>query len=162
MCIEPALSENQLEIIEVLAEEIWNEHFTPIIGQAQVDYMLAKFQSKEAIGEQIKQGYSYFLIKSNNEHVGYFGVKPEAASLLLSKFYIVSADRGKGLGRRALNYIEQLAIESGAGNISLTVNRYNSGTIEAYKKLGFKITESIVQDIGNGFVMDDYRMEKNL
>lgn len=162
MCIEPVISGDQVDIIVVLAEEIWNEHFTPIIGKAQVDYMLAKFQSKKTIGEQIKQGYSYFLIKSNIKYVGYFGVKPEAASLLLSKFYIVSADRGKGLGRKALNYIEQLVIESGAGKISLTVNRYNSDTIEAYKKLGFKITESIVQDIGNGFVMDDYRMEKDV
>jgi GNAT superfamily N-acetyltransferase len=161
MCIEAVISGDQVDIIVMLAEEIWNEHFTPIIGKAQVDYMLAKFQSREAIGEQIKQGYSYFLIKSNNEYVGYFGVKPEAASLLLSKFYIVSADRGKGLGRKALNYIERLVIESGAGKISLTVNKYNSDTIEAYKKLGFKITESIVQDIGNGFVMDDYRMEKD-
>lgn len=160
MCIEPAIRKDQIEIIAVLAEEIWDEHFTPIIGKAQVDYMLAKFQSKKAIGEQIKEGYSYFLIKSNNHYVGYFGVRPEAASLLLSKFYIVSAERGKGLGRKALRFIEQLVIQSGASKISLTVNKYNSDTIEAYKKLGFQITESIVQDIGHGFVMDDYKMDK--
>lgn len=59
-----------------------------------------------------------------------------------------------------MTFIESLAIEKELAMITLTVNRYNLDTIAAYKKLGFQITESMVQDIGNGFVMDDYRMEK--
>jgi hypothetical protein len=31
-----------------------------------------------------------------------------------------------------------------------------------YKKLGFGIVEGIVTDIGNGFVMDDYKMRLDL
>ena len=33
--------------------------------------MLEKFQSKKAVSEQIKQGSSYFLIKNNDEFIGY-------------------------------------------------------------------------------------------
>jgi len=160
MCIESATDKRQIEIVAALAEEIWREHFTSIIGKAQVDYMLETFQSEQAICEQLRNGFLYYLIKSNDSDVGYFGVLPTGDDLLLSKFYIRSAERGKGLGRKVLIFIESLAAEKGATRITLTVNKYNLRTIETYKKLGFEITESLIQDIGNGFVMDDYRMEK--
>lgn len=160
MCIESATDKEQLEIVATLAEEIWREHFTSIIGKSQVDYMLEKLQSEQAICEQVRNGFLYYLIKSNNSDVGYFGVLPTGDDLLLSKFYIRSAERGNGLGRKVLMFIESLAAEKGAIRISLTVNKYNLQTIEIYKKLGFEITESLIQDIGDGFVMDDYRMEK--
>jgi hypothetical protein len=38
----------------------------------------------------------------------------------------------------------------------------NRGAINAYKRWGFRITDEVVADIGEGFVMDDYRMEKLL
>lgn len=34
--------------------------------------------------------------------------------------------------------------------------------IAAYRKYGFTVREEVVQDIGGGFVMDDYIMEKPL
>ena len=162
MLIEIVSGENQIETIVGLAYKIWNEHFIPIIGKAQVDYMLDKFQSKKVITEQIEKGYLYFLIKNNNAHIGYIGVLPEEGQLFLSKLYITSAERGKGHGRKAIEFLEQLAIEKGLSKISLTVNRNNSATIKMYKKLGFKNRGSIVQDIGNNFVMDDYKMEKDV
>lgn len=162
MLIEIVSGENQIETIEGLACEIWNEHFIPIIGKAQVDYMLEKFQSKKVITAQIENGFLYFLIKNNNEPIGYIGVLPKENQLFLSKLYITSAERGKGYGRKAIEFLVNLAIEKGLNKISLTVNRNNSATIKTYKKLGFEICGSIVQDIGNNFVMDDYKMEKDI
>lgn len=95
MCVESATDKEQIAVVAVLAEEIWREHFTSIIGKAQVDYMLEKFQSEQAICEQVKKGFLYYLIKTNNCHVGYFGVLPTDESLLLSKFYIRSSERGR-------------------------------------------------------------------
>ena len=160
--MEIVSDENQIEIIVGLAYKIWNEHFTPIIGKAQVDYMLEKFQSKKVITEQIENGFLYFLIKNNKNPVGYIGVLPEEKQLFLSKLYITLAERGKGHGRKAIEFLEELAIEKNLSKISLTVNRNNSATIKAYKKLGFENRGSIVQDIGENFVMDDYKMEKDV
>jgi len=42
-----------------LAREIWTDHYVPIIGQAQVDYMLDTFQREEAIAAQLAGGYEY-------------------------------------------------------------------------------------------------------
>ena len=162
MLIEKVTDNNQIEIIAGLAYEIWNEHFTPIIGKAQVDYMLEKFQSKKAITEQIKNGFLYFLIKNNRDHIGYLGVLPKEKQLFLSKLYITSAERGKGHGRKTIEFLEKLAIEKDLSKISLTVNKNNSATIKTYKKLGFENGGSIVQDIGKNFVMDDYIMEKDV
>lgn len=160
--IEEACNDIQINVIVGLAREIWDEYFTAIIGKAQVDYMLDKFQSKKAITEQLEEGYSYFLIKANNEAIGYIGVLPKEKNIFLSKFYITSVERDKGYGREAIKFLEKLAIIKGANRISLTVNKNNSATIETYKKLGFEVRGHIIQDIGNGFVMDDYEMQKDL
>jgi RimJ/RimL family protein N-acetyltransferase len=160
--IKPVFEVNDIKIIETLADIIWNEYFTPIIGKAQVDYMLDKFQSEESITEQIKQGFLYFLIQSDNKFIGYLGVLPKGDELLLSKLYILSSGRQKGYGKEALNFIKHLALQKKLNKITLTVNKYNTDTIRIYEKSGFKTINSIVKNIGNGFVMDDYIMEKKI
>ncbi len=63
MTIIEASTENHMDIIESLAREIWTEHYIPIIGEQQVGYMLARYQSKQAVKEQIASGVLYFLIE---------------------------------------------------------------------------------------------------
>ncbi len=156
------MTEHQIELVESLAKEIWPEHYIPIIGKAQVDYMLERFQSKPAVLQQMKRGTLYFLIQENNEWIGYMAVHPRGHELFLSKIYVKSSRRGKGYGRKAVQFAEALAKERGLSKIVLTVNKNNVNSIKAYEKFGFKKTASLIQDIGNGFVMDDYKMEKSV
>ncbi len=153
-------TECQREMIESLAREIWTEHYTPIIGREQVEYMLEKFQSQEAIAQQIRAGMIYFLIRSGEEFIGYIAVQPKGDELFLSKIYVASERRGRGHGKKAIQFVESLAKERKLGKIVLTVNKNNSKSIRAYEKMGFTIANALIQDIGNGFVMDDYKMEK--
>jgi diamine N-acetyltransferase len=153
-------TEYQIEIVEALAREIWTEHYIPIIGKEQVDYMLARFQSRRAIGEQIRTGVAYFLIKEDDAHIGYMAVQPKGRELFLSKIYVKSSRRGLGYGRKAVQFAEKVAKDLGLNKIVLTVNKNNVNSIRAYEKIGFKNAGPVVQDIGNGFVMDDYKMEK--
>jgi RimJ/RimL family protein N-acetyltransferase len=154
------LTEEQIEIVESLATEIWTEHYVPIIGKEQVDYMLDRFQSKQSISDQIRSGFLYFLIKEDNQFIGYIGVQLKGDELFLSKIYMKSSERGKGLGKKAVQFIEKLAKEKGLRKIALTVNKNNRVAIKAYEKLGFKNLGSVIQEIGSGFIMDDYKMEK--
>jgi diamine N-acetyltransferase len=154
------LTESQLEIVDALAYEIWHEHYEPILGKPQVDYMVEKFQSKAAMKEQIKKGYIYYLIEEESRNIGYIGIQPKEDELFLSKLYIKSTERSKGHGKKAVLFLEGLAREKKLNKISLTVNKGNVKSIAAYEKIGFKNLGSIVMDIGNGFVMDDYKMEK--
>ena len=73
----PVSTQGEIEIVERLADEIWREHYTAIIGEAQVNYMLEKFQSVDAIRSQVDEGYEYFIIRFNDEAVGYISVKQE-------------------------------------------------------------------------------------
>ncbi len=155
-------SEDHIQKVESLAKEIWTEHYTPIIGKAQVDYMLDRFQSQQAISEQIRSGFLYFLMKSGDENIGYIGVQPRGNELFLSKIYIKSSQRSRGYGKRAIHFAERFAREKRLRKISLTVNKNNRDSIKAYEKIGFKNVGSLIQEIGNGFIMDDYRMEKSV
>ena len=147
-----------------LAAGIWHEYFPPIIGQQQVDYMVERFQSEPALTAQIADGYRYFFIRRDDRDIGYAGLvyDDNDRSLQISKLYLSVDARGGGNGRAALGLVADFARGLGAGSLWLTVNKHNDGAIGFYEKMGFEKTESLVMDIGGGFVMDDYRMEKNL
>lgn len=160
--IEPAKTKKTYKIIAGLAELIWTEHYTPIIGEQQVAYMLEKFQSAIAIEDQVANGVLYYLISFQDKPVGYFSVSREEDFLFLSKLYVLRSARAKGLGRAAISYMEDLAKDFDLQRIRLTVNKFNTNSIKAYEKMEFLNVDAIVQDIGNGFVMDDYVLEKIL
>lgn len=143
-----------------LASEIWHEYWVEILTPEQIDYMVENFQSEKAISNQIKnENYVYFFINVDNENAGYIGLSKKQDHLFLSKLYIKKEFRHKGLGTKAFDFIKNFAKENNYTNIILTVNKYNTNTINAYKKWQFKEIDSVVTDIGNGFVMDDYIME---
>lgn len=148
--------------VERLADEIWREHYTSIIGKEQVDYMLDKFQSSGAISDQIRDGARYYLILHQGQASAYFSFYLKPDTLFLSKVYVRRSLRGKGLGRLALEFIENMARKHSLNNISLTVNKNNKNSLAAYIKLGFEVASEVVIDIGQGFVMDDYKMVKKL
>lgn len=71
--LTPVHTDKQIQEISNLASVIWHEHFTPIIGIQQVEYMLEKFQSFHALKEQMETGYEYFQIFDNTEFAGTAG-----------------------------------------------------------------------------------------
>ncbi len=154
-------SPEQIAAVAALARETWTEHYVPIIGPAQVAYMLDKFQSPEAIARQIAaEGYEYYLARD----AGYLALVPDPAkkSLFLSKIYVRAERRGTGLGREMAAFAEARCAALGGGELWLTVNRNNAGSIAFYERRGFRKTGTLVTDIGGGFVMDDWRMAKNV
>ena len=149
----------QVAAVARLAREIWTEHYVPIIGPAQVEYMLEKFQSEAAIARQISgEGYEYYLLPD----AGYLALVPDRGnkSVLLSKIYVKSAQRGTGLGKVLVEFAVARCMELGCRELWLTVNRNNAGSIAFYERMGFRKTNELVTDIGNGFVMDDWRMAR--
>ena len=75
--------------------------------------------------------------------------------------YVLPETQGKGIGRQMMDCIAQIALSNQNQTLHLTVNKKNKAT-DFYLKYGFEITEEVVFDIGNGYVMDDYIMEKKL
>ena len=135
----------------------------PLIGEPQVDYMVSKYQSSGAMAQQLREGYEYFTTERDGRVIGYCAVQsqPAEGSLFLSKLYLLRDARGAGTGRVCMEFIEQLARRRGLKLLWLTVNKGNPA-VKAYERLGFRIAADLVMDIGGGYVMDDFRMEKPL
>ncbi len=161
---EHVSSEEHIAEVARLARDIWNDHYVPIIGQEQVDYMLEKFQSKDAISEQISNSHEYYLVREDGAALGYFAVVPQPNQdrMMLSKIYLQRSARGRGLGQKMLRFVENLCRERNISSIRLRVNKDNADSIEWYRRQGFEKIAAPVKDIGEGFVMDDYKMEKNV
>ena len=159
----PVKDAEDIDIVVDIANAIWHQHYTPIIGQEQVLYMLEKFHSATAISEQIEeQNYQYYLIEHQGNNVGYLAIQKRKQELFLSKIYLLSSVRGKGIGKQAMEFIKAQAKLLNCDQISLTVNKDNTDSIAAYYKIGFVKTGEAVFDIGNSFVMDDYLMSLSL
>lgn len=155
--------DEDIKRLELLASEIWHDYWPFLLTNAQIDYMLNKFQSYKAINEQLlNDRYMYFILEDNGNEIGYFGVCPKDNYLFLSKLYIKKDFRGLGCGRLAFNKIKQIAMNCNKSSIQLTVNKKNVNSINVYDKWGFKVIDATVFDIGDGFVMDDYIMEYRL
>lgn len=150
--------------IAEMAAEIWREHYSGIVGDAQVAYMLEKYQSADAISSQIQQGWLYYIMKEGIRDVGYIALveQPADKAMFLSKYYVFKDFRGRGCGRACMNFIEDICRKSGLDTIWLTVNKHNQQTLKIYASLGFENAGPITTDIGGGFIMDDYKMVKRI
>ncbi len=157
----PIVSEEQIRKMCKMANKIWNEHYSPIIGFEQVEYMLNKFQSPETVNRQmIIENYRCYFINFRGIDAGYVMFKIGNNSLFLSKIYIDSQYRGQKLGKSVIDFLVDYCEEYELEKIWLTVNKNNVGSIAAYEKMGFEKTHDQVVDIGKGYVMDDFIMEK--
>jgi len=164
--ITKVVDDRSIETVAALAHEIWNEYYPSIIGQAQVDYMVKTFQSKSAIKEQIeKENFLYYLIcNDSGKDIGYMAAVPkeDTGELFLSKIYIGVDERGKGYAKKAVHFLEGLTRQKNLHKITLMVSKKNKDAIAAYLKMGFDNIGPIITDIGNGFFMDDYKMQKKV
>jgi GNAT superfamily N-acetyltransferase len=141
--------------MSAMATAIVREHFDPLIGKAQNDYMIALFQTEEAIASQLENGYRYFFVRNGGRNVGFTAFYPRDGAMYISKFYLYKEERGKGYSRDMLDFVKDEAKKLGLCRIELNVNKHNSAC-RAYEALGFKVIRSEKNDIGNGFFMDDY------
>lgn len=160
---KPVKKQLDIKRLATLAKSIWEEYFVCILTNQQISYMIEKFQSETALKEYITlKGYEYYFICNEKGELGYFGIHDEGDSLFLSKLYLKADMRGKGISSNAFTFIEEICKSRGIKSIWLTVNKYNTHSIAVYNAKGFKIIDSEVTPIGNGFVMDDYIMQKLL
>jgi len=147
--------EGAVEEMSAIATAIVREHYDPILGKEQNDYMLKKFQSAQAIRGQLEQGYRYYFVGDKAHRLGFMAFYPRGEAMYLSKLYLYKDERGKGYSRRMIDFVADQARAEGLSAIELNVNRFN-GSVDIYEKLGFTRIRSEKIDIGSGYFMDDY------
>ena len=147
---------DKIKDLSLFASNIVKEYFDPIIGSAQNDYMIEKFQSVKSVTSQLSEGYDYYFVLDNfNERVGFIAFYPKGECMYLSKFYLSKDNRGKGYAKAMLDFIIDEARRFGLRGVTLNVNK-NNPVINVYEHMGFIKIKEEKNDIGNGFYMDDF------
>ncbi|WP_071187041.1 GNAT family N-acetyltransferase [Trichormus sp. NMC-1] len=157
------LLDSDLEEMRKISEKIWYTHYSTIISNEQIDYMLSKMYGTGIIENEIySQGIFYDKVLHNSELVGYLSYGSEIMDnisyLKLHKCYLLPSLHGLGYGQKMLSHVHEKAQKMNFKQIILNVNKRNEKGIKAYTRFGFKIIDSQVKDFGGGFVMDDYIM----
>jgi diamine N-acetyltransferase len=157
--------EEMLPAIAELAGVIWRACYPDIITRQQIDYMLARMYALDVMCDEIRnQGIRYDLLRVAGKPAGFaaYGPTAEPGVIKLHKLYLLPELHGQGLGSCLLKQVEQEVRAGGGRRLILCVNKRNARAIAAYRRNGFVVAETVVTDIGGGFVMDDYVMAKEL
>ncbi len=156
---------DELPLIADLARVIWRSHYPGIISEDQIEYMLERMYSLERMGKEVlNEGVVYILARSRAVPIGFaaYGPGAQPEEFRLHKLYLLPAHQRAGLGRSLLQMALSEARRRGASRLALAVNRKNLGALAAYRNYGFRVREAVRVEIGGGFVMDDFLLERAL
>lgn len=155
-------SVDDIALIRELCLEVWPKTYAPILSQEQIDYMLEKMYSSDSLQQQMTNGSQFVFVYEDDEPVGFAAYFEKAPFVFkLDKIYVLPSQQGKGTGRFVIDHIIDEIKQKGANALQLQVNRYNKAR-SFYEKLGFVVIDEKDFDIGNGFFMNDYVMEKKI
>ena len=143
-----------------------SEGVETVLRSVQIDYMLERGYALDTLdalaGFLSRRDRNLELAKVDGELAGFAAwyVTEDPREAKLDKLYVLPTHQRHGLGGRLIERVEELARRVGAVTLILNVNKNNVQAIRAYEKRSFAIREAVVNDIGRGYVMDDYVMAK--
>lgn len=153
------ITESELPLLQEMAKVVFPETYKNLISKPQINYMLDLMYNSSQLATQIQQSHDFYIFEKEGQYAGYASIKPGKDISKLEKLYVMPAFQGQKIGEFFLNFITKSLGQN--HEIILNVNKENPAFL-FYKKQGFTIKESIILDIGNGYVMDDYVLSKIL
>lgn len=157
-----AATENDIPLIRELTFRVWPQTYALLLSPDQISYMLDMMYSEASLQRQMKEGCTFIIVREDNEPAGFASYQQTGPGLFkLHKLYVLPNQQGKGTGRLMIDYIIHEIQQQGATRLQLQVKRDNKARF-FYEKLGFSIIEEADFDIGNGYLMKDYIMQKTI
>ena len=151
-----------IPLIRALTFKVWPQTYAATISKEQIDYMLEMMYSETSLQQQMDDGCQFIIAYDESEPFGFASYQETGPSVFkLHKIYVLSSQQGKGTGRFLIDYILTNIEQRGAAVLQLQVNRQNKAK-NFYERLGFIVIEEADFNIGNGFLMNYYVMEKKL
>ena len=146
----PIVTQKQASKLAKVAEKIYYDYYAGLIGEENIKYMLAEYQTANSIIEQIRtRKHNYYEIFCDGEFCGYFDIMYEGRRIILDKIYVSKEYRKKGIARYVVAHIVDILVKNEAACI-------------AYKHLGFVKLKEGVMTLGNGFQTEYAEMEKKI
>lgn len=173
--------ESDVKTIESIARRTWPDAYADLIPAPQIDYMLDLMYAPAAIIKQMADGILFnLLLETENDFpanngnsysgrgnrfraVGFSGheYNYEPGTTKLHKLYVLPGTQGKGYGRKLIRKVERQARYEGQRRLRLDVN-YQNPALEFYEHLGFRKLRRHDTEIGHGYLMEDWQLEKGL
>ncbi|GAA4466104.1 GNAT family N-acetyltransferase [Nemorincola caseinilytica] len=148
-----------IPVIMAITHEVWPPTYVPIIGEAQVSYMLGLFYTPEALTRQITEDGHRFIIGYKEGRAvafaSYSAIEP--CIYKLHKLYILPGMQGQGIGRGMIDHIvTEIRQKCMVAELRLNVNIHNAQAITFYNRYGFRHLRDEDIDIGGGYFMNDH------
>ena len=154
----------QIPLVQRLAREIWHHYYPSIIGVAQIDYMLDRGYSHEALLRFVEERDAGLALAYAPDDAIAFAAwyRVDATTSKLDKLYVLPKHHRTGIGRALIEHVGAHAKAAGSRSLTLNVNRGNTLAIRAYERCGFTVRARGDFPIGGGFVMEDFIMVREL
>jgi ribosomal protein S18 acetylase RimI-like enzyme len=154
----------QIPMVQRLARQIWHRHYPSILSVAQIEYMLDRGYSHEALLRFVEERDAGLALAGTRGDVIGFAAwyRVDATTSKLDKLYVLPQHHRLGIGRALIEHVGVHAKTAGSGSLTLNVNRGNALAIRAYERCGFTIRAQGDFPIGGGFVMEDFIMVRKL
>ena len=151
-----------IPLIRDMAYQIWPVTYGNILSPEQLDYMLRLIYDEKVLHDQMEKNIEFILVYDGVHPVGFASFSLiEAQVFKLHKIYVLPSQQGKGTGRFIIDQLTTAMKKKGAATLQLNVNRHNNARA-FYEKMGFVVIKEEDVDIGNGYFMNDYVMEKKI
>ncbi|RYG27172.1 MAG: GNAT family N-acetyltransferase [Chitinophagaceae bacterium] len=150
------------DAVSEIAFSTWPDTYGKILSANQLAYMLDKFCTPDAMLANMQQGQRFLGCFASGKLIGFaaFELKdPKTAHL--NKLYVLPEAQGLKAGSKLIKNVIASCIADGAEQITLNVNRFNHAR-HFYEKLGFETVSEVDIEIGQGYLMEDFVMCKNI
>lgn len=154
--------------IEKIAIAAWNHTHVPNIDQEQVDYMLERIYTVDALHKAMDENEVFLIISGisdgQNEFkpAGYLSYIMKTEELyFINKLYIHPVSHCKGFGTALLDEAVRILKSLKVKTIQLHVNENNFKAIKFYEKYGFKALQLDHYPFEK-YIIHDYLMELGL
>ena len=159
------LNHAELQAVRDIVNSVWPPTFREILSPEQITFMMKMMYAPEVMERELDEGIYFEILSLDGEDAGFISYgryEGQPETVKLHKCYLLEKFQGQGHGSAMLRHAALAARQMGAKYLRLNVNKHNEKAIRAYQRNGYVTVESVKNDIGKGFFMDDYVMEKRL
>ena len=140
------------DVLHQIALQTYNEHYTGIWHDQGKAY-LERFYTKSLFQRELQNGScKYYLIYDASTVIGFIKLQKNALHphnadecLELNKIYILKAYTGRGIGRRAFQFVMSIAVAENVNVIWVNVMS-ESNARKFYEDLGFQWCHEVALD----------------
>lgn len=145
-----------------IAQITWPVAFGDILSEAQLAYMMDMMYRPDVLLRQMDEGHEFYVSYEDDQAIGFMGIEPNylrERKVKIHKLYILPNQQGKGIGEKFVLLAEARCRALNCSVLTLNVNRYNKA-LKFYEKLNFSNIKTVDIEIGQGYLMEDYVLEK--